>query len=209
MLLTRSTYHRFYALLRRASIAVSVLALLVSLACTATALSAPAWAQVPIDRGQAHERARAPMHAHVSGASASQLLIDGAGDGHGVGMSQDGALGYAEHGWSYTAILSHYYTGTAIGQAPANTVIKVLVGSKVRDLALESYVRGVVSAEMSASWPLAALEAQAVASRTYALTSDAGGAKFDVYSDDRSQVYLGRAAETSRTNTAVAATAGQ
>lgn len=149
------------------------------------------------------------MHAHVSGASASQLLIDGAGDGHGVGMSQDGALGYAEHGWSYTAILGHYYTGTAIGQAPANTVIKVLVGSKVRDLELESYVRGVVSAEMSASWPLAALEAQAVASRTYALTSDAGGAKFDVYSDDRSQVYLGRAAETSRTNTAVAATAGQ
>ena len=62
---------------------------------------------------------------------------------------------------------------------------------------------------MSASWPMAALEAQAVASRTYAITSDAGGAKFDVYSDDRSQVYLGKTAETSRTNSAVAATAGQ
>ncbi len=56
---------------------------------------------------------------------------------------------------------------------------------------------------------MAALEAQAVASRTYAITSDAGGSKFDVYSDDRSQVYLGKAAETSRTNAAVAATAGQ
>ena len=145
----------------------------------------------------------------ASSAGASTLVIDGAGDGHGVGMSQDGALGYAEHGWSYTAILGHYYTGTALGQAPANTVIKVLVGSKVKRVPLETYVRGVVSAEMSASWPIAALEAQAVASRTYAIASDVGGSKFDVYSDDRSQVYLGKAAETSRTNTAVAATAGQ
>jgi stage II sporulation protein D len=145
----------------------------------------------------------------ASSASASSLVIDGAGDGHGVGMSQDGALGFAEHGWTYSAILAHYYTGTALGTAPANTVVKVLVGSKVKDLPLETYVRGVVSAEMSASWPIAALEAQAVASRTYAITSDAGGSKFDVYSDDRSQVYLGKAAETSRTNSAVAATAGQ
>ena len=52
-------------------------------------------------------------------ASASTLVIEGAGDGHGVGMSQDGALGYAEHGWSDAAILAHYYTGTALGQAPA------------------------------------------------------------------------------------------
>jgi stage II sporulation protein D len=124
-------------------------------------------------------------------------------------MSQDGALGFAEHGWTYSAILAHYYTGTALGSAPAGTIVKVLVGSKVKSLPLESYVRGVVSAEMSASWPMAALEAQAIASRTYAITSDAGGTKFDVYSDDRSQVYLGKTAETSRTNSAVAATAGQ
>ncbi len=142
-------------------------------------------------------------------AQASTLVIDGAGDGHGVGMSQDGALGYAEHGWSYSAILSHYYTGTVIGAAPANTVVKVLVGSKVKGIPLETYVRGVVSAEVSASWPMAALEAQAVASRTYAITAHAGGTKFDVYTDDRSQVYRGKAAETSRTNAAVAATAGQ
>jgi stage II sporulation protein D len=142
-------------------------------------------------------------------ACAKTLVIDGAGDGHGVGMSQDGALGYAEHGWSYGAILAHYYTGTALGQAPADTIVKVLVGSKVKSVPLEEYVRGVVAAEMPSGWPLAALEAQAVASRTYAITSDAGGSKFDVYSDDRSQVFLGKAAETSRSNAAVAATAGQ
>ena len=49
---------------------------------------------------------------------------------------------------------------------------------------------------MPASWPLAALEAQAVASRTYALTDHAGGSRFDVYADTRSQVYLGAKAHT-------------
>ena len=137
------------------------------------------------------------------------MLIEGAGDGHGVGMSQDGAFGYARHGWSYQQILAHYYTGTALGLAPAKATIKVLVGSKVLKLPLERYVRGVIAAEMPSEWPAAALQAQAVASRTYALTAHAGGARFDVYSDTRSQVYGGAAAETSPTNAAVAATAGQ
>jgi SpoIID/LytB domain protein len=145
----------------------------------------------------------------AAGSSGATLLIDGAGDGHGVGMSQEGALGYAEHGFSYGAILAHYYTGTALGQAPAETKVKVLLDSKVKTLPLESYVRGVVAAEMPASWPLAALEAQAVASRTYAITADAGGTRFDVYSDTRSQMYLGKSAETATTNGAIAATAGQ
>jgi SpoIID/LytB domain protein len=141
--------------------------------------------------------------------AAPVLEISGAGDGHGVGMSQDGSLGYAEHGWTYQAILAHYYTGTALGQAPAGATVRVLVGSKVQTLPLETYVRGVVSAEMPAGWPLAALEAQAVASRTYALTAHAGRSKFDVYADTRSQVYRGVAAETPQTDTAVADTAGQ
>src|SRR5437870_5744603 len=142
-------------------------------------------------------------------ARASELLISGAGWGHGVGMSQAGALGYAEHGFSYRAILAHYYTGTAIGAAPAGASVRVLIGARVHRMSLESYVRGVVSAEMSASWPLAALEAQAVASRTYALTAHAGGSRFDVYADTRSQVYRGGAARTPQTDAAVAATAGQ
>lgn len=151
----------------------------------------------------------AALAVYAAPASASTLLIEGAGNGHGVGMSQNGALGYAQHGWSDTAILAHYYTGTTLGQAPANSVVKVLEGAKVVKVPLERYVRGVVSAEMPSSWPLAALEAQAIASRSYALTDDAGGSKFDVYADTRSQMYLGVAAETAATNAAVAATAGQ
>jgi stage II sporulation protein D len=145
----------------------------------------------------------------VACARASTLVVAGAGDGHGVGMSQEGALGYADHGWSYSAILAHYYTHTALGQAPAGAKVRVLIGSAIRTLPLETYVRGVISAEMPASWPLAALEAQAVAVRTYALTAHAGGSRFDVYSDTRSQVYRGPAAETASTNAATSATAGQ
>ncbi|TMK24563.1 MAG: SpoIID/LytB domain-containing protein [Actinobacteria bacterium] len=145
----------------------------------------------------------------VAGARASTLVITGSGEGHGVGMSQYGALGFARHGWTYQQILGHYYTGTTLGQAPARASVRVLVGTKVRKLPLERYVRGVVAAEMPSGWPLQALEAQAVASRTYALTAHAGGSRFDVYSDTRSQVYLGVAAETATTNAAVAATAGQ
>ena len=53
---------------------------------------------------------------------------------------------------------------------------------------------------MPSSWPQAALEAQAIASRTYALTDHAGGSRFDVYSDTRSQVYLGTEPHTAQTN---------
>ena len=137
------------------------------------------------------------------------LVIVGAGDGHGVGMSQEGALGYAQHGYPYQAILAHYYTGTAIGRAPAKWKVRVLIDGRVRRIPLEAYVRGVVGAEMSPSWPVAALEAQAVASRTYALTAHAGAGRFDVYADTRSQVYRGRAAETPASNLAVQETAGQ
>lgn len=137
------------------------------------------------------------------------LVIEGAGDGHGVGMSQWGALGYAEHGWSASAILGHYYTGTTLGHVSEKDIVKVLVGSHVEKVPIEAYVRGVVAAEMPASWPAAALQAQAIASRTYALTADAGGSRFDVYSDTRSQVYLGKAGETPQSNAAVKATAGE
>ena len=36
------------------------------------------------------------------------------GYGHGVGLSQTGANGYAQNGWSYLEILAHYYPGTTV-----------------------------------------------------------------------------------------------
>src|SRR4051794_41714711 len=47
--------------------------------------------------------------------AATIYVVRGAGYGHGVGMSQYGAQGYAQHGWSYRRILTHYYSGTDIG----------------------------------------------------------------------------------------------
>jgi stage II sporulation protein D len=74
---------------------------------------------------------------------------------------------------------------------------------------LDDYVRGVVSAEMPASWPAAALEAQAVAARTYAITTGVGASAYDLYDDTRSQMYAGVSAETPATDAAVGATRGQ
>ncbi len=168
-----------------------------------------------VDPGYMRLRSAALLTMLVAGlcattaAASPTLVVRGVGDGHGVGMSQDGALGYAEHGYSYQAILAHYYTGTALAKVSQQTKVTVLIGGKVKALPLETYVRGVVGAEMPSSWPLAALEAQAVASRTYALTDHAGGSRFDVYADTRSQVFLGAKAHTAQTNAAVAATAGQ
>ena len=194
MLAIGSTYHR----------PARVPALLTG-AVAALALS-PGAASGAARAAQANPAARA--------APASTLVIAGAGYGHGVGMSQTGAYGYARHGWTYQAILAHYYTGTSLGQAPSGAIVRVLVGGRVRRVPLERYVRGVVSAEVPSEWPLAALEAQAIASRTYALTAHAGdrskiGQRFDVYADTRSQVYRGVAAETAQTNAAIAATTGQ
>jgi stage II sporulation protein D len=224
---------------------------------------------------------------HAPAVAPGTLLIRGGGDGHGVGMSQYGAEGYALHGFSDRAILAHYYQGTALGHTNPSRPIRVLladgraafsgasaagavrlspartyavtasgVGVRITTAAgravaavagrltvtgpgplqtagaryrgalqfsadgtggvrtvdvvgLDDYVRGVVAAEMPSSWSPAALETQAIAARTYAITTTVGGAGFDLYDDTRSQMYGGVAAETAPTSAAVAATSGQ
>ncbi|MCL8208304.1 MAG: SpoIID/LytB domain-containing protein, partial [Actinomycetia bacterium] len=83
----------------------------------------------------------------------------------------------------------------------------------VDDLPLERYVAGVVAREMPASWPEAALEAQAVACRSYALYAlVAGGRAGDLYelvAGPQDQVYGGLGAETPATDEATWATAGE
>ncbi|HVC88888.1 MAG TPA: SpoIID/LytB domain-containing protein [Gaiellaceae bacterium] len=61
----------------------------------------------------------------------SVLVVSGHGWGHGLGLSQWGAYGYAKHGWSYGRILAHYYSGTTLGVARKATV-RVLVASGKR-----------------------------------------------------------------------------
>ena len=225
--------------------------------------------------------------------AARSLVIKGAGFGHGVGMSQYGAMGFAKHGKDYREILAHYYTRTELGALDRNPVVRVLVqankpsvsfagaaragdrrmdpaktysaeafgssqvvlksptGRKlatfgaplrivgpagapvllggagsyrgafelrpalfgglnaINAVGLEDYVRGVVALESPSSWPIEALKAQAVAARTYAITTSKAGAGWEHYPDTRSQMYGGVGAETASTDAAVAATGGE
>ena len=242
--------------------------------------------------------------AHAS--AATKLVVSGRGWGHGVGMSQWGAYGFAAHGWTWQRILAHYYTGTTLGDAPITKVrvlladpqltatvgcagairvgdatgqgfllppgnypvtakLRLPVGHKrvrvgtahhrrgrfvtvpakralrspvvfdcpsapltyagrpyhgtlvvrrtgkkisvVNTVSIDDYVRGVVAGEMPYRWSVAALAAQAVASRSYALATLKPAKTFDLYADTRSQVYGGVDYETTRTNLAVAKTA--
>lgn len=234
----------------------------------------------------------------ASSEAASRFVIKGAGYGHGIGMSQYGAYGFAKHGWTHDKILKHYYTATELGQVAPSPTVRVLLqqgrstvtfsgavaagerklgskstysararGGRVQVLSssgkalgtydaplriaparggtvrlhgraqngtssgryrgalelrpaggglnainavdMEDYVRGVISAESPSSWPIEALKAQAVAARSYALTTTKGGDGWDQYADVRSQMYKGVAAEFPSTDRATAETKGQ
>ena len=220
------------------------------------------------------------------------LVVSGHGWGHGVGMSQWGAYGYALHGWKYGRILTHYYPGTklshegeprvrvlladdartvTVGCATQLTVsngrrftghlaaktygisaaldipVRHRPGKRpfarrfalfsctrapltfdgrpyrgtislrsngrmlfvVNGLKLDQYVRGVVPSESPSRWPLAELEAQAVAARSYAVAALNPSAPYDLVPDQRDQVYGGITPQTPRTNRAVQKTRGQ
>jgi stage II sporulation protein D len=233
--------------------------------------------------------AAAGLAAAPAAGAATSFVVTGHGFGHGIGLSQYGAYGYAQHGWTAAQILRHYYRGTTIGTVPAQEIRVLLAdgrtsaqvssgqpisvadsagqwevlpagtytlraplslpgwpaqtppvppvrldagsaqltmdgkpyrGSLSADLAgnrlsivnvvpLESYLLGVVPREMPASWAPEALRAQAVAARSYALSSLHATSTFDVYADTRSQVYGGAGGEDPRSTAAVQATAGQ
>lgn len=76
---------------------------------------------------------------------------------------------------------------------------------------LENYLYGVLPYEMSYSWPIEALKAQAVAARTYTLKTieNTKNKYFDLYSDVRSQMYKGGGKQYDSVRTAVDATKNQ
>jgi SpoIID/LytB domain protein len=79
----------------------------------------------------------------------------------------------------------------------------------VNALAVDQYVKGVIPNESPPSWPMSELKAQAVASRSFALTAGVGGNGFDLYAETRSQVYKGLESEYPRSNEAAESTRGQ
>jgi stage II sporulation protein D len=235
-----------------------------------------------------------PCAAHA----ATAYVVRGAGFGHGIGMSQYGAYGFAQKGFGFAQILDHYYHGTQLAPAPSRPVRVLMQASRSRaqfrgatrasggkeldptvtysvtrvsgdrlalsgdgkpvgsfdaplrvnrpgqplrligralngvsnglyrgslelqpgaaggvtainSLPMDAYVQGVVAGEMPSGWALAALRAQAVTARTYALATRKPSGPFDQYPDTRSQVYRGVRGETARSNQAVRDTAGR
>jgi stage II sporulation protein D len=63
--------------------------------------------------------------------------ISGRGWGHGIGMSQWGAYGYALHGWSYGQIIRHYYSGVGLGRVD-NPKVRVLLARGLSSVRISS-----------------------------------------------------------------------
>ncbi|MGK0276023.1 MAG: SpoIID/LytB domain protein [Ilumatobacter sp.] len=76
------------------------------------------------------------------------IVIEGTGFGHGRGMSQWGAYGYAvDHGWDWNQILEHYYGGTDSGTVPASERVRV----RLTDLDGQNII-GVISHGSPITW---------------------------------------------------------
>lgn len=81
-------------------------------------------------------------------------------------------------------------------------------GTVLSTVPLEAYLYSVVAREMSPSWPAAALQAQAIAARTYVLQRSSPKRDYDVVTSEADQVYGGMEAESPAATAAVDATAG-
>lgn len=64
------------------------------------------------------------------------FAFTGGGWGHGIGMSQWGARGFAASGWSHQQILTHYYQGTQVSTRTVSDDLKVLIGEKTGSFTL-------------------------------------------------------------------------
>lgn len=100
---------------------------------------------------------------------------------------------------------NHRYRGGFLISAKNNHI------NLIDYISLDDYLQGVVPREVMASWPPAALRAQAIAARTYAIASLGRHANhgFDLCPTDHCQVYGGIDSEKSSTNLAVDSTSGQ
>jgi stage II sporulation protein D len=71
----------------------------------------------------------AALAAAGTASAAALLVVEGRGWGHGIGMSQWGARGFAAQGWTHGQILAHYYPGTRLERAPGVRV-RVLLAER-------------------------------------------------------------------------------
>ena len=116
------------------AVRLATIALLAALALAVAAAATPAGDARP---SQVCAACGAAAQGIVS--TAPTFVVSGRGWGHGVGMSQWGAYGYARRGRSYAWILGHYYRGTELTRQPT-TQVRVLLAQGRSSLALGSSV---------------------------------------------------------------------
>ncbi|HVE47415.1 MAG TPA: SpoIID/LytB domain-containing protein [Acidimicrobiales bacterium] len=102
---------------------------------------------------------------------AATVDLAGHGFGHGRGMGQYGALGYALAGWPHTQILDHFYGGTRMG--PVGDIpmsVRILRLDNKETIVVQE--RGLATANGSAPSP--AMRVRLVAPNTFEVTSGPG-----------------------------------
>ncbi|HET9029171.1 MAG TPA: SpoIID/LytB domain-containing protein [Candidatus Aquilonibacter sp.] len=95
------------------------------------------------------------------------------------------------------------------GRPYRGTFVRDPDGQIITTVGLEEYLYSVVPREMTASWPAAALRAQAICARTYVLQRSAPRRAYDLVPSEADQVYGGMASESPAAREAVDASAGQ
>ena len=78
------------------------------------------------------------LAAAAAAPAAPVFVLTGKGYGHGIGLSQYGAQGFALHGWTAEEILEHYYQGAALSPGAPNDQVDVLLASGRSSLAVGS-----------------------------------------------------------------------
>ncbi|MDP2866322.1 MAG: SpoIID/LytB domain-containing protein [Elusimicrobiota bacterium] len=198
-----------------------LLALLLLSACPAPGLAADGAVQngprirVAISRGVPSLKLRTASRIYAQDIKSGQkymLLADAAYEvrpsGRGIAVAGQELSSpiklLASDGQERIRLGGNLYKGDIIIKATEEGKLDI-----IESLSLEEYLYGVLPSEMSPDWPLEALKAQAVASRTYAMKYINPARDYDITNGVEMQVYKGAAKINSRIMEAVNTTRGE
>ena len=101
----------------------------------------------------------------------ASFTLAGAGFGHGVGMSQYGALAMAKAGMDASSIVTHYYQGTNVTPVPDDMAVRVNLEFKKKHIRMRGEA---VEGDGTLQANLAGTIVTAAPGESYSFTGDAG-----------------------------------
>lgn len=174
--------------------------------CSIPGVGNDSWFKVTIASGsELQVWSRAGGGGDASGGSEDWSLV-GTATQKVLFLPDSGASGQGKDGARFRWQDRLYRGGLEVVRAASGESLLI-----INVLGLEDYLLGVLPREMSDSWPQAALQAQAVAARTYALRNlrRHSGEGFNLCAGTDCQVYGGASCETVNCSRAVQETRGQ